>query len=452
MKTNKRFLAIAMIAVLAFGASIPYVLQAAEWEIRVTLNGEDINFGNDNPTLVDGITFVPHWFIAELVGADVTLHEAYMLPLRSTMENLGHIIQWNSSTRTANIRLVLDDIETTNNTETNAMIIVGEGTMWPLDGVITLPASASVTNPVPAIVHVHGSGPSNMEGAFGLHGYIARHLADYGIASIRHDKRTYAHGEALMAHYGQYFTMYEEAIADALLAADILRNHPYVDSGRVYLLGHSQGVTMALRIHLADRGDFAGLILMAGTPRGLGEVFAYQISADFESFRRDTMPLLSEDDPIMVAFNEQYALFAPVLSGLKEFLPSLPYLTREEALTTPSPAEAFGLTTYFLWDAAQHPLGRDAALVTVPILVQHAGSDFQVTSATDWPLMQAIFGNMPNATMLYYAGLNHAFMPTDATSFNQHGQELGAMLMGLIPQTPFYSAAFTDIANWILSN
>lgn len=450
MRTKSKFLVMAMVVILAFGGFAPYGIQATMHEIRVILNGEDIDFGDDSPRLVDGRTYVPSWFITELVGADAVLHETDMLPLRSTMEGLGHITEWDSATRTANIRMVPDDIDVAGTTITNTMITVGEGTMWPLDGVITLPADASATNLVPAVVHVHGSGPSSMEGAFGLHGYIAGHLAGYGIASIRHDKRTYAHGEALMAHYGQRFTMYEEAVADALLAAALLRNHPYVDSERVYLLGHSQGVTMALRIHLSDGGDFAGLILMAGTARGLGEIFAYQISADIESFRRDIMPLLSEDDPALVAFNESYEILAPVAAGLEEFVPILPSLTQDEALTTPNPAEAFGLTTYFLWDAAQHPLERDAAFVTVPILVQHAGSDFQVTSATDWPLMQAIFGDMPNATMIYYPGINHAFMQTDATSFNQHAQELGAMLMGIIPQSPFYTAPFTDIANWIL--
>ena len=40
-------------------------------------------------------------------------------------------------------------------------VIVGEGTDYPLNGLLTLPDDCSA--PVPAVVMVHGSGPSNMD-------------------------------------------------------------------------------------------------------------------------------------------------------------------------------------------------------------------------------------------------------------------------------------------------
>ena len=40
-------------------------------------------------------------------------------------------------------------------------IVIGENTKYPLKGLLTLPAGA--TNPVPAVVFVHGSGASNMD-------------------------------------------------------------------------------------------------------------------------------------------------------------------------------------------------------------------------------------------------------------------------------------------------
>ena len=39
-------------------------------------------------------------------------------------------------------------------------IIVGEGTEYPLNGMLTIPEN---TTPVPAVVMVHGSGASNMD-------------------------------------------------------------------------------------------------------------------------------------------------------------------------------------------------------------------------------------------------------------------------------------------------
>ena len=40
-------------------------------------------------------------------------------------------------------------------------ILIGEGTKYPLKGVLTLPDNLSV--PVPAVVLIHGSGSSNMD-------------------------------------------------------------------------------------------------------------------------------------------------------------------------------------------------------------------------------------------------------------------------------------------------
>ena len=39
-------------------------------------------------------------------------------------------------------------------------IIVGENTKYPLNGLLTLPDN--ITNPVPAVVFVHGSGASKL--------------------------------------------------------------------------------------------------------------------------------------------------------------------------------------------------------------------------------------------------------------------------------------------------
>ena len=74
--------------------------------------------------------------------------------------------------------------------------IVGAGTEYPLNGMITLPDGADW--PVPAVVMVHGSGPSDMdERVMKLTPFkdLAEGLAGHGIASLRFDKRTYAHKE-----------------------------------------------------------------------------------------------------------------------------------------------------------------------------------------------------------------------------------------------------------------
>ena len=74
-------------------------------------------------------------------------------------------------------------------------ITVGEHTKYPLNGLLTLPEQTA--HPVPAVVFVHGSGTSNMDEKVGkLTPFkdLAEGLAKYGIASIRYDKRSFAHG------------------------------------------------------------------------------------------------------------------------------------------------------------------------------------------------------------------------------------------------------------------
>ena len=74
-------------------------------------------------------------------------------------------------------------------------IVIGENTKYPLNGLLTLPAD--VTTPIPAVVLVHGSGASNMDEKVGkLTPFkdLAQGLARHGIASVRYDKRSFAHG------------------------------------------------------------------------------------------------------------------------------------------------------------------------------------------------------------------------------------------------------------------
>ena len=104
-------------------------------------------------------------------------------------------------------------------------IIVGENTKYPLNGLLTLPDDAN--KPVPAVVFVHGSGSSNMDEKVGKvtpFKDLAEGLAKLGIASIRYDKRTFAHGFKLMKE--KNVTVKMETIEDAIFATEILKNCP----------------------------------------------------------------------------------------------------------------------------------------------------------------------------------------------------------------------------------
>ena len=164
-------------------------------------------------------------------------------------------------------------------------IVVGAGSEFPLNGLLTLPDDAGQTDAegrtrkVPAVVFVHGSGSSNMdEQIFKLTPFkdLAEGLAQRGIASVRYDKRTFVHGRK-MAKDPAGITVREETVDDAVLAAELIRKDPRIDPDAVFIVGHSMGAMLAPRID-AEGGNFRGLIMMAASPFRLEEIVVKQLS------------------------------------------------------------------------------------------------------------------------------------------------------------------------------
>ena len=146
---------------------------------------------------------------------------------------------------------------------TEEKIIIGERTEFPLKGILTLPEN--LEKPVPAVVFVHGSGSSNMdEKVMKLTPFkdLAKGLAEHGIASVRYDKRSFAHGRKMLKNGN--LTVKEEVIEDAVLASNLLKNDSRIDPEKVFIIGHSMGAMLAPRID-AEGGNFKGLVLLAGT-------------------------------------------------------------------------------------------------------------------------------------------------------------------------------------------
>src|SRR5258708_7508396 len=68
--------------------------------------------------------------------------------------------------------------------------------------------------------------------------------ASRGIAVLRFDMVTYAHGAELAAD----FTMADEYVPHAVAAVELLRAHAAVDADRVFVVGHSMGGKVAPRV------------------------------------------------------------------------------------------------------------------------------------------------------------------------------------------------------------
>ncbi|MCL2249286.1 MAG: alpha/beta fold hydrolase [Oscillospiraceae bacterium] len=313
---------------------------------------------------------------------------------------------------------------------TDYPIIIGEHTGFPIVGILSMPDGAA--EPIPAAVIVQGSGASDMDGTIGgnrPYRDIAEFLAANGIAVVRADKRTYTHGVRIVQELGGYATVWEETVEDALFATELLRADRRIDENRIFIIGHSLGGTLAPRIH-ASNGNFAGLILMATTPRSLPELFLEQMRASSYAGVEEG---LIDESVLEAALEELYEL--------AELLDTIKNMTAEEARITQIPG--LGVWAYYLADLEAHSFEAYISRVNVPILVMQGLSDFQVIPTVDLILLQELLEGRDNVSFNIYNGLDHLFMETTATNFVQHAMR--------IIESPGHvdEIVLKDIVDWI---
>ncbi len=269
------------------------------------------------------------------------------------------------------------------NTET---ITVGAGTQYPLSGLLTLPDD--LTKPVPAVVLVHGSGPSDKdERVMKLTPFkdIAEGLAKRGVASLRYDKRTFTYRKQLAKTSP---TVREETIDDALLALDLLRQDARIDQSRIFLLGHSLGAMLAPRID-AEGGNVRGLILLAATPYRLEDVVLRQLKQ------------AGGKPPLRWIVGLEYKIFKKKFDGLYQ-------MSDAEAKKKKF---AGNVTLYYFKEMGQKTAADYLLESGKPVLLLQGARDFQVLADDDFQRLQALLAGRENTVFKLYPGLNHIFVP-----------------------------------------
>ena len=300
-------------------------------------------------------------------------------------------------------------------------IIIGQNTRYPLKGLLTLPEG---DGPFPAVVLVHGSGSSNMDEKVGkLTPFrdLAQGLAARGIAAIRYNKRSFTHGLKMVLDKKHPITVREETVEDALLAAQLLRADRRIDSGRVFLMGHSMGGMLAPRIE-CEGGDFRGLILLAGSPRRLEEIMLDQMAEIMSASSGLTKKLMAK----------QHAQFSRLFEGLYD-------LTDEEARQK---KVGGGTTLYYFKEMGQPTVAQWLEKTNKPMLIMQGEKDFQVKAAVDFALYKDLLRQRENVTFRLYPGLNHCFVPARFDSLADAKKDF-------TPERHIGPQVLDDIADWI---
>ena len=280
-------------------------------------------------------------------------------------------------------------------------ITIGKDTEYPLKGLLTLPDD--VSSPVPAVVMVHGSGPSNMdEKVMKLTPFkdLAEGLAERGIASVRYDKRTFAYAREMK---NTLATVKEETVDDALLAVELLRQTPQVDSGRIFILGHSMGAMLAPRID-AEGADVKGLIMMAATPFRLEEVVINQLGRS------------GSGNPVLKGIvSLENKIFSKKFNGLYE-------MSDEEAKKKKF---AGGLSLYYFKEMGRKTAADYLLESKKPALIMQGGKDFQVLADDDFVKFKELLKERENTEFRLYPELNHCFVDAIYTSILKASKEYG---------------------------
>ena len=277
--------------------------------------------------------------------------------------------------------------DTNSFTETEVTVGAGE---WALPATLTMPKGK--TN-VSAIVLVHGSGPGDRDETHGSNKAfkdLACGLASKGIAVLRYDKRTLVHSGKFITI--KNFTINEETVEDALLAAALLRKTANVDAKKVYLLGHSLGGYIFPRIAQKDE-KIKGFVSLAGGVQPLEDIILEQ-----NIYVASPNGSISKEDETEIA-------------NAKKTITEIKNL---KAADVAADRSFFGLPASYWYDLQSYRPLEIAAKIKRPMLILQGESDFQVTMK-DYEMSKAALGKRKNVTLKSYPNLSHYFMKRSGT-------------------------------------
>ena len=267
-----------------------------------------------------------------------------------------------------------------------------------IPAILALPKNLKA--PVPVVVLVQGSGPHDADETIGPNKPfrdLAWGLAADGIATLRYEKRTHFAPETFRPHPD----LDHEVTFDAVAALAFASAQPEIDPGRVFLLGHSLGGTMAPVI-AADRlqqvpGSVRGIIFLAGGALGIEETLPRQLLAQAKRQGADQSQL----DAIQKQWQGIFQTINDPTTPADEMVGTPPLRLPE---------------IYWRSWISQDP-SAELAKLHLPALVLRGTKDIQVSEGDFQALARA--NTAPGGENKQIEGLNHLMMPVAGDSTGQ---------------------------------
>ncbi|QUH26234.1 alpha/beta fold hydrolase [Serpentinicella alkaliphila] len=263
---------------------------------------------------------------------------------------------------------------------------------WALPGTLTIPNGEG---PFPALVLIHGSGPSDRDSTIGPNKPLkdlAWGLANQGIAVLRYDKRTLVYGQKL-ASLQNSITVNEETIIDANRGVELLLENQKIDNSKIHVLGHSLGGTLAPRIAV-ENDNVASIVILGGAVSPLEELILTQIK------------YISSLDGTLSAEEESHIkLIESHVANIKSLVPSS---------TTPA-TELLGVPASYWLDLKDYNPAQMAKNLSIPILILHGARDYQV-NMDELNMWKNTLEGRNNVEFKLYSNLNHLFIAGEGQS------------------------------------
>lgn len=280
----------------------------------------------------------------------------------------------------------------------------------PMHGTLLTPEGA----PRAVALIIPGSGPTNRDGnsqagiTASTYRLLAEGLAAEGIASVRYDKRGVA--ESAGAAVSEDQLTFDVSVADAALWLDETLARTGLTCA--WIVGHSEGALIALKVVQGGDPRVCGLVLLSGAGRTAGVVLREQLAAGLPPALRETAEAALAE---LEAGRTTEA--PPQLASL--FRPSVqPYLISWLNLDPAALAASYG----------------------GPMMVGHGSTDLQTTTVD----AQALHTAQPASQLTIWEGVNHVLKtaPADrAANVATYGD----------PTLPLAPGVVEDVAAFILS-
>lgn len=284
----------------------------------------------------------------------------------------------------------------------------------PIAGVLCLPEDASAQRPVGALLLIGGSGADTRDGDLvierassgagggaavpGTLRRIAHHLARYGLASLRWDRRGFGASGGDAATVG-----YHTDLIDATACSRWLQRRPDIEPTRIGVAGHSAGALVACRL-CRDLPEVAAAGLLGALSSPIEDMLAWNVARirdHWGAFTAQRREWLEREMPATLVRSDGMDL---VLEAARRGDATVALVGRGLRLESPTARLRQDLATDY---------AEEMRPVACPALVLHGGDDLNVPVADalrSYATLRAA-GN-DDVELVVLPGLEHYFCAT----------------------------------------